>query len=263
MAFKRPIKLPKDTQGVEYYPATTTDAVVHPGLRKSLTDIIDNINAPGESTGSTIEIVNDLTSGGTDKALSAEMGKTLKETIDAIPVINENDFISVETLNDALKDYSKTDHNHDDKYITSSSLESTLSDYSKTNHNHDDKYITSSSLETTLSSYSKTNHNHDDKYMGITTQVNGTVGDVVITNMVPNKLYRYVGGGCTTITVNSLSSVTAGNYNEYMLEFEAGDGCTFVWPETLKWMNGQEPVFESSKIYQISIVNNLGVYAQF
>ena len=148
------------------------------------------------------------------------------------------------------------------EFVSQTSLESTLSDFSKTDHTHDD-YVTSSSLEGTLSDYSKTNHNHDDKYMGITTQVNGTVGDVVITNMVPNKLYRYVGGGCTSITVNSLSSVVAGNYNEYMLEFEAGNGCTFVWPETLKWMNGQEPVFESSKIYQISIVNNLGVYAQF
>jgi hypothetical protein len=43
----KPIKLTKDRQGESFYPATTTDAVVHPGLRKNLTDIIDNINASG------------------------------------------------------------------------------------------------------------------------------------------------------------------------------------------------------------------------
>lgn len=37
------IKLPKDRLGNAYYPATVTDAVVHPTKKQSLTEIIDNI----------------------------------------------------------------------------------------------------------------------------------------------------------------------------------------------------------------------------
>ena len=37
------IKLPKDRLGNAYYPATTTDAIVHPTKKQSLTEIIDNI----------------------------------------------------------------------------------------------------------------------------------------------------------------------------------------------------------------------------
>ena len=42
MATKK-IKLPKDLQGNEYYPATTTDAVVHPERKESVTVIVDTL----------------------------------------------------------------------------------------------------------------------------------------------------------------------------------------------------------------------------
>ena len=43
------------------------------------------VNAPsGSGNTSTIEIINDLTTGGTDKALSAEQGKILKNEVNTV-----------------------------------------------------------------------------------------------------------------------------------------------------------------------------------
>lgn len=46
----KPIKLPKDTQGKEYYPATTTEAVVDRKRVKPLNEIIDDIEIRETST---------------------------------------------------------------------------------------------------------------------------------------------------------------------------------------------------------------------
>lgn len=82
---KKKIKLPKDNQGNEYYPATTTDAVVHPAKRKSMTSIIDELE---QTVVVENDIVNNLTDGGADKALSAEMGKELTKSSFNSPKMN-------------------------------------------------------------------------------------------------------------------------------------------------------------------------------
>lgn len=92
----KPIKLPKDTQGQEYYPATTTEAVVDRKRVKALSEILDDIDEAiansGSGGGSSVTIVNNLTEGGADKALSAEMGKTLLARIEEVAGQVEPDF---------------------------------------------------------------------------------------------------------------------------------------------------------------------------
>lgn len=48
----KPIKLPKDTQGQEYYPATTTEAVVDRKRVKALSEILDDIDEAIANSGS-------------------------------------------------------------------------------------------------------------------------------------------------------------------------------------------------------------------
>lgn len=66
------IKLPKDRLGNAYYPATVTDAIVHPTKRQSLTEIIDNIKD--------VKIVDSV-----DKLdLNAERGSLASVAVDTI-----------------------------------------------------------------------------------------------------------------------------------------------------------------------------------
>lgn len=52
--------------------------------------------------------------------------------------------------------------------------------------------------------------------------------------------------------------------NEYMLQFTTGDVAPSLYlPGQIEWKNGNPPILESNKTYQISIINNLGVWAVF
>lgn len=51
----KPIKLLKDRLGKAYYPATTTDAVIHPTIKQSVTDIIDNLSIEVEDGSVTMQ----------------------------------------------------------------------------------------------------------------------------------------------------------------------------------------------------------------
>ena len=48
--------------------------------------------------------------------------------------------------------------------------------------------------------------------------------------------------------------------NEYIFEIytNATTVPTLDLPDTIKWVSGDAPVLEENKIYQISIINNLG-----
>ena len=85
---------------------------------------------------------------------------------------------------------------------------------------------------------------------------------VSISNMEPNKLYQYT-NSCSNVVINSFKSNDSSMYEEYMLEFVAASGCTVSVPSNVKWSNGIAPVITGGKTYQISIVNGLGVWAQF
>lgn len=64
-----------------------------------------------------------------------------------------------------------------------------------------------------------------------------------------------------TITLNEPTDNTI--INEYLLEFTVNSGATINFPSSLKWANGEIPTFENGNTYQISIVNNLAIFASF
>lgn len=58
----------------------------------------------------------------------------------------------------------------------------------------------------------------------------------------------------------SLGAGSSGEVNEYMLQFTCGNTpATITLPSSVRWT--EEPEFEAGKTYQVSILNNLAVYA--
>lgn len=83
-------------------------------------------------------------------------------------------------------------------------------------------------------------------------------------SLSPNVYYRNTNTALSslTITLNSESDSTI--LNEYFVEFTtSSSGTTVSLPSNIKWMNEVTPTFEANKMYQISIVNNLGTYCKF
>lgn len=54
-----------------------------------------------------------------------------------------------------------------------------------------------------------------------------------------------------------------GVVNEYVFQCVAKNGGTLVLPDSVIWANGEIPPMTAGKIYVVSIVNNLAVYAEF
>ena len=52
--------------------------------------------------------------------------------------------------------------------------------------------------------------------------------------------------------------------NEYLIEFSIGNVVPqIVWPNGLSWLNEQAPELNANKTYQLSIVDNLAILAEF
>lgn len=93
------------------------------------------------------------------------------------------------------------------------------------------------------------------------TKVESGGSGTVTKQLNPNTFYEF--GECSSLTI-TLASETSGIANEYMFEFVSGTTATVLSvPESIKWAGGSAPTIEASKTYQVSIVNNLAVYAAF
>lgn len=100
----------------------------------------------------------------------------------------------------------------------------------------------------------------------IQTQLNNKAAKITVSNggsgtvakqLSPNIYYEF--GECAKLTI-TLASETSGIYNEYMFEFKSGSPATTLsLPSSVEWMGGEAPTIETSKTYQVSIVNNLAV----
>ena len=83
----------------------------------------------------------------------------------------------------------------------------------------------------------------------------------VTKELQPNILYKF--GECASLTI-TLAAESAGLENEYKFEFVSGSTpTTLSLPDSVKWSGGNAPTIEANKTYQISIVNNLAVFAAF
>ena len=76
--------------------------------------------------------------------------------------------------------------------------------------------------------------------------------------ILPDVLNKW--GKIKSLTINSFQGAQEGYVNEYMLEFTvSGDNFTLTLPEGVRWV--EEPTWEDEYTYQVSIVNNLAVFA--
>lgn len=76
--------------------------------------------------------------------------------------------------------------------------------------------------------------------------------------ILPNVLNKW--GTIESLTINSFQGAQEGSVNEYMLEFTvSGDNFTLTLPDGVRWT--EEPTWEDGYTYQVSIVNNLAVFA--
>lgn len=78
----------------------------------------------------------------------------------------------------------------------------------------------------------------------------------------PNIFYKIINQQQIDIILKSPSDSSI--YNEYMIEFTTpAEGTSLILDSSIKWLNGEAPIIEANKTYQISIVNNLAVYGSF
>ena len=82
-------------------------------------------------------------------------------------------------------------------------------------------------------------------------------------NVEPNVL-----NVCESINSNTTFVRTEeieGVVNEYMIQFNYNSGnITFDWgSDEITWEGGNAPTWTSGKTYEISILNNLGLWAEF
>ena len=72
----------------------------------------------------------------------------------------------------------------------------------------------------------------------------------------PNKFYKFGEVTELNLTLSEITDTT--QLNEYMFEFVSGaTATTLTLPSSVKWL--ETPTIEANKIYQCSIVNNVGV----
>jgi hypothetical protein len=78
--------------------------------------------------------------------------------------------------------------------------------------------------------------------------------------ITPNVYHKWNGSvSLLTITFSNASSDYVQNY---LFEFKtSSNGCELTLPTDLKWVNGNPPAIKANVFYQISVVNNLGVWS--
>lgn len=77
----------------------------------------------------------------------------------------------------------------------------------------------------------------------------------------PNTMY--VWGSVVELTITKGADI-AGIVNNYMVRFTAGEGCAITFSGfELDWFGGEEPTWTAGNTYEISIVDNIALWAEF
>ena len=74
-----------------------------------------------------------------------------------------------------------------------------------------------------------------------------------------------VWGEVTDLTITKDTNTEAkGIVNNYMIRFTAGVGTVLIFNgENVKWYGGEAPIWTAGKTYEISIVDNIALWAEF
>lgn len=92
----------------------------------------------------------------------------------------------------------------------------------------------------------------------VTKIVNHTESAVTIQPNVMN-----VWGEVTSLNITKGTAIT-GIVNNYMVRFKAGEGCDVNFLGfTLQWYSGDEPTWTTGNTYEISIVDDIALWAEF
>lgn len=82
----------------------------------------------------------------------------------------------------------------------------------------------------------------------------------------PNVWYRFgsADSPVTSISIYQLQSVDSSVAEEYVVEFWTGATAPspVIFPSDVEWPDGSEPTWAANKHYQVSIVGNMGLYAE-
>lgn len=78
--------------------------------------------------------------------------------------------------------------------------------------------------------------------------------------IIPNVYHKW-NGSVSLLTITFLNA-SSDYVQNYLFEFKtSSNGCELTLPTDLKWVNGNPPAIKANVFYQISVVNNLGVWA--
>jgi hypothetical protein len=95
---------------------------------------------------------------------------------------------------------------------------------------------------------------------GAYSEVNHGTNDTTFA-LTPNTFH--VWDEVASLTLD-FGSETSGVANEFLFQFTSGaTPTTLTLPDDIKWVNGTAPTISENKIYQISILNGLGVCLEF
>lgn len=96
-----------------------------------------------------------------------------------------------------------------------------------------------------------------------TTVIDNGTSNVSVSVLLADIYYKW--GVISALTISTLeANLVSTALHEYMFQFTASSsGCTLTLPSGIKWLNGETPVIEGGKTYQVSIVNNLAVCGVF
>lgn len=87
---------------------------------------------------------------------------------------------------------------------------------------------------------------------------------IPVGGMLPNVFYSLgTISSATTMTMAAASDNSI--YNEWMFQFATGSSApTITWDNKITaWFGGSAPTINASKTYQVSVVDGLGVIAEF
>lgn len=192
-------------------------------------DFIDSLGVGGSVT-----IVNNLTEGGINKALSAEMGKELAERGRA--------------MTETILGYGESIGYIADVMATKEDL----SEYAK-------------SADMITAEPAEGDSEEVEDYVLMKSDIEHIISHVVeqtdsVATIQPNVLN--VWGEIASLDITLAEPTDNNIVNEYMAQFTSGaTATTLTLPSTIKWMAA--PNIQPNKTYQLSIVNNLGVIGEF
>ena len=79
----------------------------------------------------------------------------------------------------------------------------------------------------------------------------------------PNEYHKFL-GSLAKLNLTTLPSTTIDYVTNIMIDFTSGsEGCNLTFPRKILWFNGIAPSIKENTRYQISIVDNLGVWAAY